>query len=115
MAMFRTDQQINAACTVLLERAHMRGFWTGASPTEKTHGFAEKDGGPMSSGERVMLLVAYAMWNGTGGLELAALMKLDDENLEAVASLLGAIADGRNAGAVDEWIEGHRREPLSRH
>jgi len=106
VAMFRNDAQVNEVCTVLLERAHMRGFWTREGPTKKAHEFVE-EGGPMSSGERVMLLVAYGLWNGTGGLEFAALMQLDDENLEAVGSLLVALATGNDASAIETWIALH--------
>jgi len=105
--MFRDEGQINEVCSVLLERAALRGYWTGEGPTKKAHAVME-EGAALSSGERIMVMAAHALWSAQGRLEFADLLKLDDSNLESIGSLLVAVAAGENPRAIDEWIERHR-------
>jgi hypothetical protein len=116
---FRDDRQGAAACRVLLDRIPgTRGLWTDSGPTPGAVELMKNDGGPLSSGERVMLLAAFALWNGDGQLSVDDLLRLDGENLQAVGSLLVAMgtpmqpldAYGVPVGApravhpIDEWL-----------
>jgi hypothetical protein len=78
-------------------------MWTAAGPTEEAIALFEAGGGPLSSGERVMLLAAWAFWNSAEKATLADVVyRLDDKNLRAVAALMLALAQG--GPAIDEWI-----------
>jgi hypothetical protein len=78
-------------------------MWTPSGPTEEAIALFEAGGGPLSSGERVMLLVTWAFWNSAEKATLADVVyRLDDNNLHAVATLMLALAHG--AAALDEWI-----------
>jgi hypothetical protein len=49
----------------------------------------EQDGGPLSSGEILLLRVAFDLWNGGGGAKVGELLAtLDGRNLRAVALAL---------------------------
>lgn len=50
-----------------------------------------------------MILLAYALWNGAGGLQVVELVKLDAERLALVGSLFQALSDGPDA--IDAWLE----------
>jgi hypothetical protein len=94
-------------------------MWTPNGPTEEAISLFEAGGGPLSSGERIILLAAWAFWNSAEKAVLAdVIYRLDDKNLRAVATLMLAVADG--GGAIDEWIaameeergdDGHLRRP----
>lgn len=101
--MFRDDKQSARCCRALLAQARMASLWTLDGPTPRALELLEADGGPLSSGERIILLAAFAFWNGRGGLRLAELVDvLDVEPAEAVCSLL--IAVKRGADEVDAWL-----------
>ena len=106
--MFRDDQQLARACRALLEAAHLERLWTGGGPTAEASELLAVDGGPLSSGERVMLLAAWAFWNGSGGVTLAEILeRLDSEPAEALCFLIVAAKYG--ADAVDDWIAEYAR------
>ena len=50
-----------------------------------------------------MVLLAYALWNGAGGLRVAELVALDSECLALVGSLFQALSHGPDA--IDAWLE----------
>ncbi len=50
-----------------------------------------------------MILLAYCLWNGAGGLRVAELVALDAERLSLVGSLFQALSDGPDA--IDAWLE----------
>jgi hypothetical protein len=63
----------------------------------------EQDGGVLSSGERTMILAAWAIWSSHGPtLRFDALLGLDTANTEALCSLLVAVRQG--PAAIDAWI-----------
>jgi len=103
--MFRSDAQVNAVCRVLVEQLYLKDLWTDEGPTEKAHSYFEQDGGPISRGERVLLLAAFAIWNGSDALAFTDVFKLDDERLAALATLL--LACSRGSTAIQEWIVKH--------
>jgi hypothetical protein len=99
-------------------------MWTASGPTDEAIALFEAGGGPLSSGERVVLLSAWAFWNSAEKATLADVVyRLDDKNLHAVATLMLALAHG--GPAIDEWIaameeddgqgdDGHVRRPSLR-
>jgi hypothetical protein len=106
--MFRDDRQLARACRALLTTARLERLWTEAGPTEEASELLAADGGPLSSGERVVLLAAWAFWNGSGGLTLAEVVeRLDGEPAEVLCFLVMASKYG--AEAVDDWLAEHGR------
>jgi hypothetical protein len=88
----------------------MEGLWTQDGPTPRAVALMEQDGGPLSSGERVLLLAAFALWNGRGSLHLADVIeKLDARPTEALCSLIIAAKCG--ADDVDAWLAEHEQTP----
>lgn len=104
--MFRDDQQASAAIRALLSTARLGHLWTSSGPTPQASQWLAQDGGPLSSGERVLLLTAWTLWNGEGGIGLGDIVDfLDRERTGALCLLVLAIQDG--PAAVDEWLEDH--------
>lgn len=103
--MFRDEGQRARACRALLRVACLGRLWPGERPTEEFFDIAEAGGSPLSSGEGTMVLIAWSLWGSNPGPAFERLFNLDDGNLEAVGSLLAALAGGE--AAVDLWIEGH--------
>ncbi len=102
--MFRSEAQQARACRALCARARLGAMWTASRPTEEPIALYEAGGGPLSSGERIMLLVAWAFWNGAEKATLADVVnRLDERNLHAISTLMLALAHG--AEHVDAWIE----------
>jgi len=78
-------------------------MWTAEGPTDEAIALFEAGGGPLSSGERIMLMVAWAFWNGAEQSKLADVIhRLDETNLHAISTLMLALAHG--AEHVDAWI-----------
>lgn len=104
--MFRDDRQRAAVCRAVCEQAGLH-LWTDDGPTERGKALLPQEGGPMSTGERIMFLAAWALWNGHGTVLLADVVdRLDEPNIECLGSLLVALAHGSDA--VDEWLEARR-------
>jgi hypothetical protein len=81
----------------------MPWMWTERGPTSEAIQIMEANGGPLSSGERVVALAAWAFWNGHDGVSFADVVeRLDGRNLRAVAGLMAALASGGTA--IEEWI-----------
>jgi hypothetical protein len=101
--MFRDDPQMALACRTLLVAVRLERLWTDEGPTAEATELLEADGGPLSSGERVMLLAAWAFWNGSGGVTLADILeRLDAYPAEALCFLV--LASKYGADAVDDWL-----------
>jgi hypothetical protein len=78
-------------------------LWTPTGPTTEAIEILDAQGGPLSSGERVVLFAAWAFWNGATDATLAdVIYRLDDTNLRAIATLMLALAQGGHA--IDKWI-----------
>ena len=104
--MFRDDPQLALACRTLLASVRLERLWTDQGPTAEATELLEADGGPLSSGERVMLLAAWACWNGSGGVTLAdVLERLDAYHAEALCFLV--LASKYGTDAVDDWLVEH--------
>lgn len=102
--MFRDDEQLARGCRALLAQGRLQYLWARRGPTDEAKALLEQDGGPLSSGERILLLAAWAFWNGSGELRLADVIeRLDARPSAALCSLILAMKQG--AAAVDEWLE----------
>lgn len=102
--MFRDDRQRASVAQAVCAQAGLEVFWTEDGPTERAKELLRQDGGPMSTGERIMFLAAWALWNGRGKVLFTDVAdRLDGPNLERLGSLLVAL--GRGVNAVDAWLE----------
>jgi hypothetical protein len=78
-------------------------MWTPTGPTNEALATLDAGGGPLSSGERVVLFAAWAFWNSAPQASLADVVyRLHTSNLRAIARLMLALADGGHA--IDGWI-----------
>lgn len=104
--MWRDDRQRARACSALLATVRLGRLWTLDGPTDEALRLLEANGGPLSSGERVVVLSAFALWNGSGGLTLAEILDvLDPARAEALCTLVVAV----QRGTVEEWLEAKAR------
>lgn len=102
--MFRDDQQSAAVARVLMRSVRLSHLWDGDRPTAEAVDLMQRGGGPLSSGQALMLLVVFDLWNGEGHAQLGRVLAvLDATRLQLVASLLYALAT--SASAVDDWLE----------
>jgi hypothetical protein len=100
--LFRNDKQRATVCEALCAQVGLRDFWTEEGPSAQAKELLKEEGGTMSSGERIMFLTAWAVWNGHGKVLFADVIeRLDDTNLEAVGNLLVAFA----TDSIDEWLK----------
>jgi hypothetical protein len=76
--MLRDEQRLARACRIFLATARLERLWTDDGPTPEAFRLLQADGGPLSSGQRVVLLAAWTFWNGSGGLRLAAVLERFD-------------------------------------
>ena len=100
--MFSNEHQ-KALTIRLLLSPYLEHFWTENGPTEQASDYLD-NGAPLSSGEMIMLRVAFDFWNGNGGAKFADVAnRLDSRNTALVASLMAAVASGSHA--VNQWID----------
>jgi hypothetical protein len=100
---FGSDEQLARACRALCALVGLGSLWTIDRPSPRAMALLEADGGPLSSGERIVVLTAWNIWNGSGNTSLGdAIHRLDDRSLAALGSLLVAVAGG--AGEIDRWL-----------
>jgi hypothetical protein len=104
--MWRSERARCAAILDLLEAAHLasrdprldRGLWTPEGPTRLACQYIDK-GSPLSSGEHLILQVAFDLWNGRGKAKIDDLLcTLDERLLRAVARAILA----RDSAALAE-------------
>jgi hypothetical protein len=100
---FRNDEQLAAVCQALCAQVRLASFWTKNGPSERAKKLLEGGGESLSHGEQIMILCAWALWNGRGDLKFSELVDvLDRGNLTAVGELLCALAEGPEA--LDHWL-----------
>lgn len=101
--MFRSDQWQSDVARALLRDLGLEHLWTDRGPSDEGVELHDAGGGYLSTGERVILAVAFAVWNGGGG-GLASIgdvvHRLDNRRLAIVGQLLRAIAHDQ----VDRWL-----------
>jgi hypothetical protein len=101
--MFRDGTQAARACRALLATVRRADLWNLDGPTTWAVELLEQDGGPLSSGERIVLLAAFAFWNGQGSLRLVEVIeRLDGDPAAALCALVVAVKNGPDA--VDTWL-----------
>lgn len=101
--MFSSDTQQARVCQALCSQVRLGGMWTATGPSAEAKQLLEADGGALSGGERIVLLAAWAVWNGDGAIPLGdVISRLDGRALRAVGALLMAIASGE--GAIERWL-----------
>lgn len=106
---FRDDAQACRAIAALLEASalpRLRGLWTATGPTSEAVELVEAGGGPLSSGEAMMVRAAFDFWNGQGGATLDGLLHvLDPRRAGLVCGLVLAVHEGGEA--VERWTAEH--------
>src|SRR6185437_2739583 len=101
--MFRNYRQACEVLQTLLESVRLDHLWTSNGPTDAALRYRDANGGPLPSGERIMLLAAFDLWNDTGGLKFAEVPgPLDPQRAQKLLSLLSAMTYGSDA--VDRWL-----------
>jgi hypothetical protein len=105
--MFSSHRQKCEAIKILLTTVRLERLWTLGGPKREAFKYRDCDGRPLSSGERVMVLAAFDLWNGSGGLKFHEVpLTLDAAKAHKLLTLLLAISTGGDA--VDQWIERER-------
>jgi hypothetical protein len=100
---FRSDAQLARVCRAFCARARLGRLWTEAGPTDEAMALLQSDGGPLSSGERMVILIAWSLWNGQGHVTVAdALHRLDGMSLAMLGKLM--VAGARGSEAIDAWL-----------
>jgi hypothetical protein len=111
--MFRDDFQAARACRALLSTVRLDELWTPGGPTPEATSLHDRNGGPLSSGQRVGLLAAFAFWNGSESLRLADVLAYGGDGLNTVIFSL-AVAVQNGAAAVDVWLVEYETRPKLR-
>ena len=110
--MFRSEEQRSEVVRVMLRSLRLQRFWNDG-PTDAAIALLEADGGGLSSGERVLFLAAWDVWNGDGKATLAQIMyKLDCPRIRLLGTFLIAVSEGGNA--IDRWLEEHEAPNATR-
>jgi ABC-type transport system involved in cytochrome bd biosynthesis fused ATPase/permease subunit len=109
--MFKDDQQASLCCRALLRRVRLEHLWEEDGPTKRAVEMIEQ-GSPLSSGEDLMLRIAFDLWNARGNATVGRVCAvLDDDHTEAVCSLL--IARARGGQAIVNWLARYDVPPVS--
>lgn len=99
--MWKSDAQACEAITELLRSVRLERLWTPTGPTQEAVDWIDADGGPLSSGEMLMLRVAFDFWNGQGHADFGRMLHVfDDTRFQRVCELATALAQGE----VDQWL-----------
>jgi len=102
---FRDDQQIAACCIVLCRSVRLASAWTLNGPTLFALNVRDGKTG-VSSGEGLLVRMAFDLWNGEGGVTFSRMIdSLDGVRMRMVAGLLAACAT--SSAAVDGWLAEH--------
>jgi hypothetical protein len=101
---FRDDTQLSACCRAILAKAGIHGLWTDHGPSDRALWLIEHDCTSLTADQRVLLLVALALWYGRGVLKLAELLgRLPRERAVELGGLIDAVAHGPHA--IDTWLD----------
>lgn len=102
--MFRNNKQQCQALRMLLQSVRLDYLWTDDGPVSEAFRLRDANGGPLSSGERLMLLAVFDLWNGSGNLRFSEVPgPLDARRAQRLLSLILAINIGSEA--VDQWLK----------
>jgi hypothetical protein len=101
MTQFRDIRQRARVCRALLARVHLEDLWSEDGPS--SDGLALRNrSAVLSRDAHLLLLTAWALWNGTQRVTLADLLELDGEHLCVVGELLAALT--RSPHEIDGWL-----------
>jgi hypothetical protein len=85
---FTGKKQLAVACQELVARAGLARLWTVDGPTAEASTLLDADEEALSPRERVLLLAAWAFWDGSKADRFAdALMRLGGDPLEELRRL----------------------------
>lgn len=103
--MYADAEQLAKVCSSLLARVGLGRLWSTGGPTPEARLLLEENGRSLTKNERATLLLAWALWNRSGGLTVAELLEdVDDEHLGGVGALLVAMWGGRDG--IAGWLDG---------
>ena len=101
--MFSSEAQLSRVCRAFCARARLSYLWTDEGPTTEARHLAECDGGFLSSGERLLLLVAWSLWSGCSHVTVGEVFfNLDSNSLTMLGKLM--IAGAQGPEAIDAWL-----------
>jgi hypothetical protein len=96
---FSSESQLSRVCRAFCARARLSQLWTEEGPTTQARDLAEHSGGPLSCGERLLLLVAWSLWSACSHV----FYNLDGTSLVMLGKLMIAAGQGGGA-AIDAWL-----------
>jgi len=106
--MFASETQQARVCEMICRAVRLDGMWTEQGPSRLAVSLLIRNGGPLSTGERIMFLCAWGIWNGRGTVNLGDVVhRLDNRNLALLGSLMVALAGVPDA--VDRWLADQER------
>lgn len=101
---WRNEGERARACRTLLETVRKGDLWTSRGPTDEAERLRDAVGGSyLTRYERVVLLAAFALWDGSGGLTLAEILdELDEHTSISLCQLVirGHVAEWPPASGV---------------
>lgn len=102
--MFRDEKQTHSAIRALLATLPGLGrLWTDTGPTDEAARTLEGGGPAMSTGEALLVRVAFDLWNKGGNAPLGHVINtLGNAPLAALGGLLVALT--QRPEALDAWI-----------
>jgi len=104
------DVRMARVCDVLCAQTGLAGMWTRTGPSRRAVRLLTEKGGPLSGDQKVMLLVAWALWNGAGRISLWSIVRgLTAHHLFTLGEVLQAIAGG--SYATEAWLSKRRCFP----
>jgi hypothetical protein len=104
----REARQLSRALMLLLRSVpRLADLWTEQGPTPVALALRDAKGGSLSSGERILLLAAFDLWDRSGGATVNDLLQLEPGRRQALCSLV--IALGHGSDTVDSWLVVHGR------
>jgi hypothetical protein len=72
--LLRDEQQLARACRTLLASVRLERLWTEDGPTPEAARLVEDQAALLSRGQRIVLVMAWTFWNGSGGPTLAEVL-----------------------------------------
>jgi hypothetical protein len=102
---FSSRQQLARVCEVLTRGCGGPGerLWIADGPTPRARELHEQPPSGMTGGQRVLLQLAFCLWEGGKGPPLgSALSLLGGAHLRLVGGLLVALSE--DASAIDRWV-----------
>jgi hypothetical protein len=99
--MFRDDAQAAKVCISLCNLVGIENAWNLKGPERLAFRVRDGEDG-LSTRERILVRVAWALWNRQGEVQLLELLELDPRRLAIVCALLVAVAT--HPEQVDAWL-----------